>query len=79
MMTQVSDHQNDLARMAWLVEELNRHIYNYHVLDAPTIPDAEYDRMFRELQALEAAHPEAVSPTRRPRAWARRRSPSSSR
>jgi DNA ligase (NAD+) len=48
--------------MAALVEELNRHIYNYHVLDAPTIPDAEYDRMFRELQALEAAHPEAVSP-----------------
>jgi DNA ligase (NAD+) len=49
------------ARMAWLVEELNRHIYNYHVLDAPTIPDAEYDKLFRELQALEAAHPEAVS------------------
>ncbi|KQQ97081.1 NAD-dependent DNA ligase LigA [Massilia sp. Leaf139] len=48
--------------MAALVEELNRHIYNYHVLDAPTIPDAEYDRMFRELQALEAEHPEAVSP-----------------
>jgi DNA ligase (NAD+) len=50
-----------LKRMAWLVEELNRHIYNYHVLDAPTIPDAEYDRLFRELQELEAAHPEAVS------------------
>jgi len=53
--------QDDLARMAWLVEELNRHIYNYHVLDAPTIPDAEYDRLFRELQALEEQHPEAVS------------------
>jgi len=50
-----------IERMAWLVEELNRHIYNYHVLDAPTIPDAEYDKLFRELQALEAAHPEAVS------------------
>jgi DNA ligase (NAD+) len=49
------------ARMAWLVTELNSHIYNYHVLDAPTIPDAEYDRMFRELQELEAVHPEAVS------------------
>ncbi|WP_436108050.1 NAD-dependent DNA ligase LigA [Massilia sp. LjRoot122] len=47
--------------MAWLVEELNRHIYNYHVLDAPTIPDAEYDRLFKELQDLEAAHPQAVS------------------
>ncbi|WP_296948878.1 NAD-dependent DNA ligase LigA [uncultured Massilia sp.] len=49
-----------LARMAALVEELNRHIYNYHVLDAPTIPDAEYDRLFRELQALEARYPQAV-------------------
>jgi DNA ligase (NAD+) len=50
-----------IARMAWLVKELNHHIYNYHVLDAPTIPDAEYDRLFRELQDLETAHPEAVS------------------
>ncbi|WLI91781.1 NAD-dependent DNA ligase LigA [Massilia sp. R2A-15] len=47
--------------MAWLTAELNRHIYAYHVMDAPTIPDAEYDRMFRELQDLEAAHPEAAS------------------
>ncbi|MCC2957312.1 NAD-dependent DNA ligase LigA [Massilia sp. IC2-477] len=54
--------------MAWLVEELNRHIYNYHVLDAPTIPDAEYDRLFKELQELESAYPQAVkndSPTSR--------------
>ena len=58
----MAEQANHVARMAALVEELNRHIYNYHVLDAPTIPDAEYDRMFRELQALEAAHPEAVSP-----------------
>lgn len=57
----MSEAQDYLERMAWLVEELNRHIYNYHVLDAPTIPDAEYDKLFRELQALEAAHPEAVS------------------
>jgi DNA ligase (NAD+) len=53
--------QDHMARMAWLVKELNRHIYNYHVMDAPTIPDAEYDRMFRELQELETAHPQAVS------------------
>jgi DNA ligase (NAD+) len=52
---------DDVTRMAWLVQELNRHIYAYHVLDAPTIPDAEYDRLFRELQELEAAHPDAVS------------------
>ena len=57
----MSEAQDYRERMAWLVEELNRHIYNYHVLDAPTIPDAEYDRLFRELQELEAAHPEAVS------------------
>ena len=50
-----------LARMAALTVELNHHIYNYHVKDAPTIPDAEYDRLFRELQELEAAHPAAVS------------------
>ena len=57
-----------IARMAWLVAELNRASYNYHVLDAPTIPDAEYDRLYRELQSLEAAHPESIapdSPTRR--------------
>lgn len=51
----------DLKRMAALTAELNQHIYSYHVKDAPTIPDAEYDRLFRELQALEALHPEAVS------------------
>ncbi|MBS0440180.1 MAG: NAD-dependent DNA ligase LigA [Proteobacteria bacterium] len=42
--------------------------HRYHVLDAPDIPDAEYDAMLRELEALEAAHPELVtpdSPTRR--------------
>ncbi|MCG2584072.1 NAD-dependent DNA ligase LigA [Massilia sp. TS11] len=47
--------------MRWLTEELNRHIYNYHVLDAPTIPDAEYDKLFKELQDLEARHPAAAS------------------
>jgi DNA ligase (NAD+) len=57
----MADTQDHLERMAWLVKELNHHIYNYHVLDAPTIPDAEYDKLFRELQGLEAAHPEAVS------------------
>ncbi|MFC5548909.1 NAD-dependent DNA ligase LigA [Massilia aerilata] len=57
----MAEQQDYLERMAWLVKELNHHIYNYHVLDAPTIPDAEYDKLFRELQELEAAHPEAVS------------------
>ncbi|MCM1129164.1 MAG: NAD-dependent DNA ligase LigA [Alistipes senegalensis] len=49
-------------RAAWLRRELNRHNYAYYVLDAPVIPDAEYDRLFRELQEMEAAHPELLSP-----------------
>ncbi|MEC5160184.1 MULTISPECIES: NAD-dependent DNA ligase LigA [unclassified Janthinobacterium] len=50
------------ARIAELTVELNRHLHAYHVLDAPTIPDAEYDRLFLELQALEAANPALVAP-----------------
>ncbi|HEY1181788.1 MAG TPA: NAD-dependent DNA ligase LigA [Rhodocyclaceae bacterium] len=46
------------ARAAWLRDELSRHNHAYYVLDAPTIPDAEYDKLFRELQAIEAEHPE---------------------
>jgi DNA ligase (NAD+) len=55
-------------RAAELRKQLEHHNYRYHVLDDPEIPDVEYDRMFRELQALEAAHPELGtedSPTRR--------------
>jgi DNA ligase (NAD+) len=55
-------------RAAQLRRELERHNHAYYVLDAPTIPDAEYDRLFRELEELEAAHPELAtpdSPTRR--------------
>lgn len=50
-----------IARIAELTRELNRHLYNYHVLDAPTIPDGEYDRLFVELQQLEAAHPDSMA------------------
>ncbi len=56
------------ARAAELRATLNHHAHLYHVLDAPTLPDAEYDRLFQELQALEAAHPglrSADSPTLR--------------
>src|SRR5690606_12078617 len=38
------------------------HNYRYYVLDEPSVPDAEYDRLFRELQALESEHPELVTP-----------------
>ena len=49
-------------RAAELRAQLNHHAHRYYVLDAPEIPDAEYDRLFRELQALEAVHPELLTP-----------------
>lgn len=51
-----------------LRQDLRRYEYEYHVLDNPTIPDAEYDRLFHQLKALEATHPELItadSPTQR--------------
>ena len=42
--------------------QLEEHNHNYYVLDAPSIPDAEYDRLMRELSALEQANPEFQSP-----------------
>jgi len=52
----------DQARVAELHRLLHHHAHRYYVLDEPEIPDAEYDRLFRELQAIEAAHPELVTP-----------------
>jgi len=49
-------------RIAALRREIDDHNYRYYVLDDPEIPDAEYDRLMRELQALEAKHPELVTP-----------------
>ncbi|MDO8350905.1 MAG: NAD-dependent DNA ligase LigA, partial [Gallionella sp.] len=57
-----------IARVAQLRAEIERHNRLYYVLDEPTIPDAEYDQLFRELQSLEAQHPELLtldSPTQR--------------
>ena len=62
------DDASPTARAAELRRQLHHHAHRYYVLDAPEVPDAEYDRLFRELQALEAAHPElltADSPTQR--------------
>ena len=42
--------------------QLHTLAHQYYVLDAPTLPDAEYDRLFRELQALESAHPDWLTP-----------------
>ena len=55
-------------RIAELRAEIRAHDYRYHVLDAPSIPDAAYDQLFHELRRLEQAHPElltADSPTQR--------------
>lgn len=51
-----------------LTAQLNRYAYEYHTLDAPSVPDSEYDRLYRELEALEIAHPNfrlPESPTQR--------------
>lgn len=64
----VTDPSAAAARAEALRREIAEHEWRYFVLDAPRIPDAEFDRLVRELEALEAAHPElatADSPTRR--------------
>ncbi len=59
---------NDQEKLIVLKQYLNQHNYQYYVLDAPLVPDAEYDRLMKELQALEAQYPEwitADSPSQR--------------
>ena len=45
-----------------LREEIAQHNYRYYVLDEPAVPDAEYDRLFNELKAIEAEHPDLINP-----------------
>ena len=55
-------------KVEWLREQIRYHNYRYHVLDDPEVPDAEYDRLVRDLQQLETDYPELVtadSPTQR--------------
>ncbi|MDQ8000654.1 MAG: NAD-dependent DNA ligase LigA [Pseudomonadota bacterium] len=54
--------QDAAQEAAALRAQLNRHAHLYYVLDAPEVPDAEYDRLFQRLQALEQAHPELLTP-----------------
>ena len=54
--------KDSLRRIEALRDEIRQHNYLYHVLDAPEVPDAEYDRLMRELRALEEEHPETVTP-----------------
>lgn len=62
MSSSISEQVNHLRTI------LEQHNYNYYVLDTPSIPDSEYDRLLRELSALETEHPEfltADSPTQK--------------
>jgi DNA ligase (NAD+) len=54
--------RNIVAELRQLRAEIDEHNYAYFVLDAPTIPDAEYDRLMRRLRELEASHPDLVTP-----------------
>lgn len=58
----MSPNADAVRRAAELRDQLNHHAHRYYVLDAPEIPDAEYDKLFQQLQALEAAHPELLTP-----------------
>lgn len=62
------DKQQAAKRIDKLREEIRQHDYYYYVLDDPQIPDADYDKLFRELQSLEQAYPDLItsdSPTQR--------------
>lgn len=54
--------RNERDEYDWLCQELRRHSYLYYVLDQPEISDAEYDRLFRRVVALEQKHPDWVTP-----------------
>lgn len=60
--TMTSPPQHLTKRAAELKRLLNEYSYHYYVLDAPLVPDSEYDRLFRELQSLEKQHPELITP-----------------
>src|SRR5919198_1879451 len=49
-------------RLDELRVEVNHHLHRYHVLDEPEISDAEYDRLYDELKALEEEHPDLITP-----------------
>ncbi len=58
----MSSGSEPVSRLEWLRAEIRRHDHLYYVLDSPEIGDAEYDRLYRELQDLEAAHPALITP-----------------
>ncbi|MBN1240112.1 MAG: NAD-dependent DNA ligase LigA [Gammaproteobacteria bacterium] len=54
--------RRQLAELEQLRRAIEEHNYAYYVLDAPTVPDAEYDRLMRRLTEIESAHPELITP-----------------
>ncbi|TNF37731.1 MAG: NAD-dependent DNA ligase LigA, partial [Gammaproteobacteria bacterium] len=58
----MTSKQQAARQIETLRTKINHHNYQYYVLDAPEIPDAEYDRLYRELQALEQQFPELITP-----------------
>lgn len=64
----MQDTEHAAQRIAALRKQIGQYDHEYYVLDAPTVPDSEYDKLFKELQALEQVHPELIdkdSPTQR--------------
>ena len=64
----MNSNQTIATRIAQLRQAIEQHDYSYYALDAPTVPDSEYDRLFAELRELEQQHPDLItidSPTQR--------------
>lgn len=59
----MTDDKPVAQRIESLREQINLHNYQYYVLDDPRVPDAEYDRLMRQLQQLESQHPKLVTPS----------------
>src|SRR5256885_14677337 len=57
-----SKPKNILDELEALRDEIRRHEHLYYVLDAPEVPDAEFDRLMQQLKKIEAEHPELVTP-----------------
>lgn len=58
----MTDINQEKAHIDALKSRLEKHNYQYYVIDAPSIPDAQHDRLMAELAALEKKHPERVNP-----------------
>lgn len=62
-MSSATTQSHVVERIEALRHEIDEYNYNYYALDAPKVPDAEYDRLFRELQSLESQYPQLITPS----------------